>query len=126
MTPKEILRRIRALVAMHPSERPISLDRLEQLSGYSGDLSVIIEGKGGMHERTRIRLGRALEWVENDQVVIGKIQGKRGGGSTSASVHIRAPQPPQVTVRRVTFTPGGPRIQFVAVNPRTFPKLSNT
>jgi len=124
MTAKEILRRIRALVAMHPSERPISLDRLEQLAGINGEVAHMLRGKGSMHERTRIRLSRALEWVENDQVVVGKVQGKRGGGSTSASVHLRAPQPPQVTVRQIQFTSSGPKVRFVALNPNAFPKLS--
>jgi hypothetical protein len=127
VTVTEILRRIRALSEMHPRERPIPLERVAQLAGMDdSQLLTMLRGKGGMHERTRIRLSRAFEWVENDQVVIGKMQGKRGGGGTPASVTIRPPQPPQVTVRRVRFTTFGPKIEFVALNPRKFEKIPNT
>jgi hypothetical protein len=119
------MRRIRALAKMHPRERPISLDRLEQIAAMpDSGIDQLLQGKGGMQERTRIRLSRALEWVENDQVVVGKVQGIRGGGTRPATVTIRAPQPPQVTVRQIQFTSSGPKVRFVAINPRAFPKLS--
>jgi hypothetical protein len=77
---------------------------------------------GRMQKKTRLRLGRALTLVENDQLVF-----KRGVGNTfppkPPKVTLRPAKPPQVNVSQVIFTRGGPRVRMVATNPRAFPDL---
>lgn len=122
MKDSEIVRRLRALIKMAPKDRPISIDKLELVAGVSDNEVYEVARVGRMQEKTRVRLGRALTLVENDQVVV-----KRGNGNsfppTPPKVTVRAAQPPQVNVQRVTFGVAGPRVEFVATNPRAFPDL---
>lgn len=108
---------------MAPKDRPISINKLELVAGVSDNEVYEVARVGRMQEKTRVRLGRALSLVENDQVVV-----KRGNGNsfppTPPKVTVRAAQPPQVNVQRVTFGMGGPRVEFVATNPRAFPDLT--
>ena len=94
MKDQEIVRRLRALIKMAPKDRPISIDRLELVAGVSDNEVYEVARVGRMQEKTRVRLGRALTLVENDQVVV-----KRGNGNsfppTPPKVTVRAPQPPQ-------------------------------
>lgn len=124
MTPDEIRRRLRALIALPKDERPISIDRLEQVAGVSENAVYTVARGEAMQERTRVRLAKALLLVENDQVVI------RRGNRTSIEpderrdrILTRAPRPPMQTHTRLAFTPAGPKVVFEAVNPRAFPKL---
>ncbi len=117
MTAEEIIRRLRALIAMPQKERPISLYYLDILAGLSrGKTYEIAKAEHVMREQTRIRLERALTWVENNQVTIVKRPGGPMGGRPS-DVKIGPPRPPQVTVSIVRFTKQGPRIQSLAFNP---------
>jgi hypothetical protein len=122
MTKDEIVRRLKALIAIAPKLRPISVDKLEHVAGIADNEVHKIAKRGTMQEKTRVRLERALLLVENDQLVF-----KRGVGTTfpptPAKMTIRDPKPPQVNVQRVEFTENGPRIRFVATNPRAFPDL---
>ena len=116
------MRRLRALIALAPKDRPISINKLELIAGVSDNEVYEVARVGRMQEKTRVRLSRALTLVENDQVVV-----KRGNGNsfphTPPKVTVRAPQPQQRNVQRVTFTSQGPKVEFVATNPRTFPDL---
>jgi len=115
----ELVRRVRALLAMPPQKRPISLYYLEMLAGLSGGAAREIAKTGRMREESRIRLERAFTWIENNQVTIKK---RPGGpmGSRPAEVTIGPPKPPQVTVSVVRFTATGPKIRSVAFNPLAF------
>lgn len=115
MDEKEVIRRLRALIATPPESRPIAIDRLGQLASLGKGEVYEIAKRGTMRSTTRMRLGRALTWVENDQVVI-----KRRVQKPSL-VTIRPPQPPTVVRTRIEMTKQGPRLLFVGKNPRTFP-----
>lgn len=122
MKDEEIVRRLRALIALPPKQRPISIDRLEKVAGVSDNEVYEVARVGRMQKKTSTRLGRALTLVEGDQLVI-----KRGQSNSfppvPAKVTIRPPQPKQVNVQRVEFTSRGPVVRFVATNPRAFPDL---
>src|SRR5258708_11138879 len=122
MKDTEIVRRLRALIALPPKDRPISINKLELVAGVSDNEVYEVARVGRMQEKTRLRLSRALTLVENDQVVV-----KRGKGHsfphTPPTVTVRAPQPQQRNVQRVTFTSQGPKVEFVAKNPRAFADL---
>lgn len=115
MTGPEIIERLRALKALPPDARPIPILQLEQLAGLArGTVEKILHGSGNLMEKTRVRLERALSWVENDQVRV-----RRGGYRNSANEYtIAAPNPPQVNVTTVKFTSRGPRISLTPYNPR--------
>lgn len=119
MTAAEIVRRLNALLALPPKERPISVYYVEELAGLARGQVREIAKAGRMHERTRIRLERALTWVENDQVRIVKHHGGPNG-SRPSDVTIEAPRPPQVTVHIIQFSKQGPRVRSLALNPRAF------
>ena len=123
MTAAEILRRLRALIAMEPKKRPVTIDRLERVAGVSDNTVYDICRNGTMQEKTRARMERALTLVENDQLVVKPRSGTAALFRTKSSESVRAPQPPQVNVQRVTFTERGPRVVTTAVNPRTFPEF---
>jgi hypothetical protein len=124
VTANEIVRRIRRLLALSSKDRPISVDRLEDVACIGDNEVYKIARSGRMTEATRIRLERALTLVENDQLIV-----KRGIGNTfpptPASYAVRPPKPPQMNVQRVEFTARGPRIRTVATNPRAFPDLTS-
>lgn len=115
MTDHEILRRLRVLLAMHPDERPISIDRLEKLVGVEDCVYDAVRGKKSFHVQTRIRIARALTLVENDQVVAKK---KHLG---PYEFTIRPPQPPVKIVPVIQFTGAPPKIRFLAQNPNALP-----
>lgn len=125
MKAAEVLRRLRALIALAPGERPISIDRLEQVADVGeNEVYKLARGVAKMSERTRIKLARALTLVENDQLVV------RPGNRKSIEpeerrdrILTRPARPPMQTHARLAFTPGGPKVVFEAVNPRAFPKL---
>lgn len=117
MNAEEIVRRLRALLAIPVGKRPITIHRLEQISGVADNEIYYIVKNGRMQEKTRIRLERALTLVENDQLVIQKHPNRR------TEISVRAPQPPQLMVRRVQFTEQGLKVRHVAVNPNAFPEL---
>lgn len=119
MDATEIVRRIRALLAMPESERPISVDRLESIAGISDGLVYKIAKSGVMQQKSIVRLSRALELVENDQIAVKMVHKK------PSQVSIRSPKPPQINVQRVTFVNGRPKIEIIAINPRAFPVLDN-
>ena len=123
MNDEEIVRRLRALIALPPKQRPISVERLEKVAGVADNEVYEVARVGRMQKKTRARLSRALTLVENDQLVI-----KRGQSNSfppvPASVTIRAPQPKQLNVQRVEFTAQGPKVRFVATNPRAFTELT--
>ena len=115
MNEVEIVRRVRALVATPPDRRPISVDRVEQLAGLGNGVLYEIGKRGTMSAATRSRLARALVWVENDQVHV-----KRRANKPSL-IRILDPKPPQEVLSSVQMTTKGPRVRFLAVNPRAFP-----
>lgn len=123
MSVEEIVRRLRALLALPARQRPISVDKLEKVAGIANNEVYPIAKNGKMQEKTRARLEYALKLVENDQLVI-----KNSHGAAlfrkPGTIAVRAPQPPQVTVRRITFTEHGPRVRFEVVNPRAFPQFA--
>ena len=123
MTAAEIVRRLRALVAMEPKKRPVTIDRLERVAGVSDNTVYDICRNGTMQEKTRARMERALTLVENDQLVVKPRSGTAALFRTKSSESVRAPQPPQVNVKRVVFTENGPKIQIRPVNPLSFPVL---
>jgi len=112
---EEIIRRVRALIATAPADRPMSVDRVEQLAGLANGVLYEIGKRGTMSAASRSRLARALVWVENDQVQV-----KRRANKPSL-IRILDPKPPQEILSSVQMSAGGPRIRFLAVNPRAFP-----
>jgi hypothetical protein len=116
MTKEEIVRRLRALLATKPEERPIKVERLAHVAGLSLRGLRHIAAEGTMQDASRVRLARALTWVENDQVVVKKTPNR------PTVVTIRPPQPPQENVLAVDLTKDGPKVRIKAVNPRTFPR----
>lgn len=114
MTDHEILRRLRVLLAMHPDDRPISINRLEQLVGVEDCVYDAVRKKS-FHAQTRIRLARALTLVENDQVVVNKKL------HATPKFTIRPPRPPVKIVPVIHFTGAPPKIRFLAQNPNALP-----
>lgn len=115
MTKAEIIRRLRKLVALPLKERPISVALLEELAAlHKRAVYEIIETQA-MSERTRIRLERALTWVENDQVRSPKMTLFKPGQKREVS--IGEPKKPCLTISVVRFTRNGPQITQVAYNP---------
>lgn len=114
MTREEVARRLAALLAQKPEERPISFVRLDQLCGFYQGTSRDIARVGRMANSSYTRLDRALTWVENDQVVVTRKQ------HAPSDITIRPPRPPQVTVTLVKFTAQGPKLRSLALNPRAF------
>ena len=124
MKADEVLRRIRAVIALPADERPISIDRLEQVAGVGDNEVYKVARAGTMQARTRMRLAKALTLVENDQLVI--MPGNRKSIYPEERrdwILTRPPRPPMQTHARLAFTSGGPKVVFEAVNPRAFPKL---
>lgn len=117
MNEKEVIRRLRAIVALPRESRPIPLSRLEQLAGLSDGELYTIEKRGTLSERTRIRLAKALSWVENDQVVVKKTPNR------PTVISIVEPKPPCEIEPHVHISTEGVRIRYRALNPRTFPKF---
>lgn len=118
LTEAEVIRRLRALLAMPPAERPISIDMLERAAGISASEIYPIAKRGSMMAGTLRKLGRALLLLENDQLVIHRHP------NLKAEITVRAPQPPLRMVRVVEVTAKGPRLRLVAQNPNAFPSKS--
>lgn len=119
MTNEEILRRLGALMEMKPGTRPVTLFTLGRLAGIKpSNLMAIVKEQRTMHEPTRIRLSRALQWVENDQVVK-----KQNRTRKRDLITIRPPQPPQKIISKVELSPAGPKMRFLALNPNQFPPM---
>lgn len=120
MTKSEIVRRLRALIALPVKARPISITVLEELAAlHKRAIYEIVETRA-MSERTRIRLERALVWIENDQV---RYTAKKNFvPNQERDVKIEEPKPPCLTVQIIRFTDKGPRIKQVAYNPNAFPE----
>lgn len=127
MTDAEIMRRLKALIATPRDKRPIAIHCLEVLAGLGEKrLYSLARGNFKMHKRTREALARAFTLVENDQVVVTRAH--RGGGwdrrpGEPDVLTIVEPKPPCVAVPRVRLTATGPRLEYVAQNPRAFPVL---
>ena len=115
MTVDEILRRICALVAMPPSARPISIERLADIAGVSKRTIYDISFGEKIRKHTAVRLEKALVLLENDQIRFKIYRNK------PSVVSIVDPHPPQVTIQRVTFQNGRPKVSFQAINPLAFP-----
>lgn len=122
MTEDEVIRRLRALIAMPAEYRPITLYRLERLAGIAINSVYKIAREGTIGKKNTARLGKAFELVENDQVVVKK-NPKATGGSEAATVSIGPVKPPMVIIHRVRFTASGAKIEMIPVNPRAFPVL---
>src|SRR2546430_14120828 len=102
---------------MAPKDRPISVNKLELVAGVSDNEVYEVARVGRMQEKTRLRLGRALTLIENDQVLV-----KRGNGNSFPPTPPKATalakaQPPQVNSQRGAFTAAGARGEFVAPKP---------
>lgn len=119
MDDEEVLRRIRALVAMPQRKRPISVSQLALIAGVSPLVARTVAERGRMMKGTRVRFERALKLIENGQVSV-RFPGGRAGGVITVRDEVR---PPQVNIRRIEFTAKGPQVRMVAVNPFTFPVL---
>lgn len=127
MNKEEALRRIRALTALPPEDRPISIYRFEKLAGLSANVLYAIARTGDLGPKTLVRVSLAFERLENNQFQVGKrkaIAGAKPGGSKKAETVIVPPNPPMVMVRRVHFTATGPKVQLVPTNPLAFPDLT--
>ncbi len=118
LTEAEIIRRLRALLAIRPGERPITIDQLEKVAGLSESELYTIARRGTMSAGTLRKLGRALILLENDQLVIKKRPNR------PTEITVRAPQPPQRLVRVLEVTSKGVKIRTVAQNPNAFPSKS--
>lgn len=119
MTKKEILKRLRVLVSLPRAARPISVYALEQLAAlHKRAIYEILENQS-MSERTRVRLERALKWVENDQV---KFRRPGGAMNERREVVIEEPSPPCLTIKVVKLTDKGPRLTTAAYNPNALQK----
>lgn len=116
----EIVRRLKALLALPRGKRPITVDRLEEIAGVAQNTVYEVAKTGRMQKKTRVRLTRALELVENDQLVIKKRP------NLPTLISLRDPKPPQVVVQRVEFTAKGPKVRLLAINPLAFPELDQT
>lgn len=124
MNQDEIVRRIKALLLLDPAKRPISVDKLEELSGIADNGVYDIARQGRMQDRTREKLARVFTLLENDQISVQHRHGGRGG-SKPAIVSINpVPKPPVAYVRCIKFTEHGPRVVNKAINPLTFPPYS--
>jgi hypothetical protein len=118
MEKTEVARRVRALLAQPEGERFISIHRLARLANLHPDTIYEVAKTRTMSDRTQENLGRALAWVENDQVIA------RRRGNKKDEITIRDPQPPQKLVSVVVIRPGHrPEVRYVAQNPRTFPNF---
>ncbi len=118
MEQDEVIRRLRALLAIPPGQRPISIDMLERAAGISASEVYQIVKRSYMQAGTHRKLARALTLLENDQLVI-KFRPNR-----PTEITVRAPQPPQRLVRVVEVTSKGVKIRTVAQNPNAFPSKS--
>lgn len=124
MKASEIVRRARALLALAPDERPVSVQRLEKIAGVADDTLYDVARTGSMQAKTRVRLARAFTLVENDQIRIR--QGNRKSIYPAERVDVVtlvSPRRPMETIMRLAFTKDGPKVRFEAVNPLAFPKL---
>lgn len=122
MTGDEIKRRLRALLAMPEHERPIKIFQLEKLAGLAVcGIYKILRNDGELQMRTITKLERALTLVEENRVEYKRVRnGPRWGPS---ELLLSPANPPCVAVSRVRFGKDGPKIERVAVNPRSFPVL---
>lgn len=93
---EEIVKRLRHLVDLPPDKRPISVHKLGRVAGVQDHVIYKIHKNGTMQPKTKVRMEKALTWLENG---------------------MDEQQPKQVIVRRVTFTSKGPRISMVTRNP---------
>lgn len=119
MQEDEIVRRLRAILALPWDQRPFSVDRLEKVAGVADKVIDRVARVGRMQMKTRARLSRALRLFENNQVVVQKRHFQ------PTIVTIVAPRPPQQNVRCITFTKSGPKVTLVPRNPLTFPDFKD-
>lgn len=115
MTDEEVVRRLRVLVALPGEARPVSITRLEQIAGMAHGEVYEVAKRGTAQPNTFRRLSRALEFVENDQLVIRRRQGK------PSIITISDPKPPQKAVMSIRIDGAGLRMQTGFENPRALP-----
>lgn len=132
LTKDEIVRRLRALLAMPPALRPVTLYELAELAclerkrlyyiaglekppGFTWDI-----GAKGMQDSTQASLSRVFEWIE-----AGRVSSEKTRRPFMKKAPLRVlPEgvQPCVQMRRIKFDADGFRIERVYVNPLSFPK----
>jgi len=118
MTKEEILRRLQAICAMEREKRPFTVRLLGKLAGMAHyNVFHTAAGRRPIGKKAKLRLERALTQLENAEVVI------KRHGSKRHSIEFVPPKPPQENIPRVRLGPNGPVMEWVAVNPNTFPVL---
>ncbi len=115
MTDEEVVRRLRVLIALNPGDRPISIGRLETIAGMAHGEVYEVAKRGTAMPNTFRRLSRALEFVENDQVIVRQRQNK------PSIVTIGDPKPAQQSVMSVRLESDGLRVRTGFHNPRALP-----
>ena len=129
MKDEEIRRRLKALLELPHSERPISVYRLAWLVGIKPEHLRRFGKRANRFRGTqRAQIERALLLLENGQVLIEPGEGPglgRGGGLTPPPkvTILEKPHSPQRNIPRVRLTAKGPKLEYVVVNPNTFPVL---
>jgi hypothetical protein len=111
----EILRRLKVLFDMPAEDRPISIYRLEKLAKlYPRYIYAIVKGHNRVNGSVQRRLGRALELVENGQVIADaqpREDGKKKQQFAVQTVRIvDKKNPPQKMARKIVFTKDGPKV----------------
>lgn len=124
----EVMKRLRVLAEMPAEKRPISIYRLENLAKLTrGYIYRIVNHNERVNSGVCKRIARALEWVENGQV-LAEPQPRTGGKAKNhfAETQVRVVEeknPPQCIARRVTFgNDGKPKVVNVVYNPAALQK----
>ena len=117
MTPLEVRRRCKALLNTPPSERPVSVESLQEIAGTENNsIWRYANGKSDPNGKAYVRLDRAFRLLESGQI---EAQGKY----RKATFAERDPKPKQVNVLQLRMTESGIQSGFSAVNPNAFTAL---
>lgn len=117
MNAAELKRRCKALLDTPPSERPVSVEAMQDIAGTENNsIWRFANGKSDPNGKAYIRLDRAFRLLENGQ--IGKPDPRR-----KARIIADEPQPRQVNVLQIRLTENGIKSGFTAVNPNAFTAL---
>jgi hypothetical protein len=118
---EEIMRRLRALFATPPKERPFSVPVLAHVSGIrESHLWRAAKSHKGMYREQQRRLERAFTLLENGQVEARRVSKARG---TYEITVYEDTLPEQTMLTRIRMTDRGPVLDWVAVNKAAFPVL---